>query len=317
MVNARRSTSLVSLGLIKFNYKGNSQDMIQNAARELGQKAEDTQALFDLLVMDIVYHGALEGDCELTDSDRDYIFYSTRPKRFKILKDRDQDTKKTHLRGWACAIRDNGSLISNSRLKRVMKALDKNEAAANELLKDYWNGVLCGTEGLSSADNQEFYIHTNRFTIQAGTEATPLFRCDTCGKVTMHNCKNFCQNVRCGGRLQPISREAILAEDHYAKLYQSEEMKPLHIKEHTAQLGREQQQKYQEMFINKKINALSCSTTFEMGVDVGDLETVFLRNMPPSPANYVQRAGRAGRGLNTASCYRSCRTGTRDCLRNK
>ena len=50
MVNARRSTSLVSLGLIKFNYKGNSQDMIQNAARELGQKAEDTQALFDLLV---------------------------------------------------------------------------------------------------------------------------------------------------------------------------------------------------------------------------------------------------------------------------
>lgn len=301
MVNARRSTSLVSLGLIKFNYKGNSQDMIQNAARELGQKAEDTQALFDLLVMDIVYHGALEGGCELTDSDRDYIFYSTRPKRFKKLKDRDQDTKKTHLRGWACAIRDNGSLISNSRLKRVMKALDKNEAAANELLKDYWNGVLCGTEGLSSADNQEFYIHTNRFTIQAGTEATPLFRCDTCGKVTMHNCKNFCQNVRCGGRLQPISREAILAEDHYAKLYQSEEMKPLHIKEHTAQLGREQQQKYQEMFINKKINALSCSTTFEMGVDVGDLETVFLRNMPPSPANYVQRAGRAGRGLNTAS----------------
>ena len=51
-------------------------------------------------------------------------------------------------------------------------------------------------------------------------------------------------------------------------------MSPLHIKEHTAQLGRAEQQKYQELFINKDINALSCSTTFEMGVDVGDLETV-------------------------------------------
>lgn len=78
-------------------------------------------------------------------------------------------------------------------------------------------------------------------------------------------------------------------------------MQPLHIKEHTAQLGREEQQKYQEMFVNKEINALSCSTTFEMGVDVGDLETVYLRNMPPSPANYVQRAGRAGRGKNAAA----------------
>ena len=87
----------------------------------------------------------------------------------------------------------------------------------------------------------------------------------------------------------------------YAKLYQSTLMQPLHIKEHTSQLGREEQQKYQEMFVNKEINALSCSTTFEMGVDVGDLETVYLRNMPPSPANYVQRAGRAGRGKNAAA----------------
>ena len=120
--------------------------------------------------------------------------------------------------------------------------------------------------------------------------------CDVCGKTTTMNCKDMCTTLKCSGHLRRITHDSLLKDNHYAKLYQSSLMQPLHIKEHTAQLGREEQQKYQEMFVNKEINALSCSTTFEMGVDVGDLETVYLRNMPPSPANYVQRAGHAGRG---------------------
>lgn len=301
MVNARRSTSLVSMGLIKFNYKGNREDVMAGVADVYGQSIHDVKALFDLLAMDIVYHGALEGDCDLTDDDREYIFYSAKPKRVKRCKDLDKDKKKTYLAGWSASYRKNGNLLKNGRLKRVMQVLNLGEEDANELLQIYWDEVLRGEESLSTAGNEEFYFSTERFTIGAGAENVPIYVCDVCGKTSMINCKDMCTTLKCSGSLKQVSRTELLENNHYAKLYRSFLMQPLHIKEHTAQLGREEQQKYQEMFVNKEINALSCSTTFEMGVDVGDLETVYLRNMPPSPANYVQRAGRAGRGRNAAA----------------
>ena len=50
-----------------------------------------------------------------------------------------------------------------------------------------------------------------------------------------------------------------------------------------------------------------------MGIDIGNLETVFMRNVPPSPANYVQRAGRAGRRKDSAAYILTyCGTGSHD-----
>jgi hypothetical protein len=69
----------------------------------------------------------------------------------------------------------------------------------------------------------------------------------------------------------------------------------IRAEEHTAQLSSRAGSAYQRAFADGHINLLSCSTTFEMGVDLGDLSVVFLGNLPPTPANYRQRAGRAGR----------------------
>ena len=301
MVNARRSTSLVALGIIKFNYKGNTDELMSGVAEEYHQSLRDVKALFDLLVMDIVYHGAIEGSCDLTDDEREYVFFTSFPKRVKRCKDADLDKKKSYLLSWSSFINKRGKLQSNGRLVRVMRVLGLNEFDANDLLQMYWDEVLCEEAPLSTAGNSEYYLSTEQFTISSGTESIPLYVCDVCGKTTMCNCKDACTTLKCTGHLKQITHQSVLDNNHYAKLYCSSLMQPLHIKEHTAQLGREEQQKYQEMFVNKEINALSCSTTFEMGVDVGDLETVYLRNIPPSPANYVQRAGRAGRGRNAAA----------------
>ena len=65
--------------------------------------------------------------------------------------------------------------------------------------------------------------------------------------------------------------------------------------EHSAQLDGERLRALEGRFKNGELNVLSCSTTMEMGVDIGGLSAVVMNNAPPSSANYLQRAGRAGR----------------------
>ncbi|MDE6479778.1 MAG: DEAD/DEAH box helicase [Muribaculaceae bacterium] len=72
--------------------------------------------------------------------------------------------------------------------------------------------------------------------------------------------------------------------------------KPIFLSaEHSAQQSREDLDKYEAAFNAGHLNILSCSTTMEMGVDIGGISEVVMNNVPPKSANYLQRAGRAGR----------------------
>ncbi|MCC8037177.1 MAG: DEAD/DEAH box helicase [Bacteroidales bacterium] len=80
--------------------------------------------------------------------------------------------------------------------------------------------------------------------------------------------------------------------------------------EHTAQIDKHVAKKVQEEFLDGKVNILACSTTMEMGIDLGDLEIVLLNSIPNNPASYKQRAGRSGRDpkMRRSVCVTLCGT---------
>lgn len=78
-------------------------------------------------------------------------------------------------------------------------------------------------------------------------------------------------------------------------------------KDHTGQVPKEERELREQQFRAGEFPNLYCSPTMELGIDISDLSIVGMRNVPPTPANYTQRAGRAGRSGQAALIYTYCR----------
>lgn len=197
---------------------------------------------------------------------------------------------------------------TNKRLDLLTKLLarrsvpeEERERRGRDALNAIWltvqhrNGPLAALFDAASLGREAnlLRLHPGWWGVRA-LHDEPTWRCDTCGTVASFPFEAVCPMSRCSGALRAYSLER-RTDNHYFNLYTTMNPVPLSVREHTAQLKKEVARDVQQDFIDGKVNLLSCTTTFELGVDLGDLNAVMLRNVPPAPGNYVQRAGRAGR----------------------
>ncbi|MDT3725443.1 DEAD/DEAH box helicase [Streptomyces sp. DSM 41972] len=106
-----------------------------------------------------------------------------------------------------------------------------------------------------------------------------------------------CLRFRCSGHFVEDDRD--YTSDYYRRLYTFDRPGDVLTAEHTGALSRERRERVETTFKNRASafdpNVLTCTPTLELGIDIGDLSAVLLASMPPGPANYAQRIGRAGR----------------------
>ena len=181
---------------------------------------------------------------------------------------------------------------------KAVRAYDTTQSDASQIL------LQAGTDGT-------FRLNSDCLRIQP-VEPGDLFECGVCASLTSCNIRGICPRNGCPGQLTPADNER-LKENHYRILYENPNLPPaLRSEEHTAQIDSDTARKRQDEFKEGRIHLLSSSTTFEVGVDLGDLEAVFLRNVPPEPFNYTQRVGRAGRRETPGFALTYCRRNPHD-----
>ncbi|MGH2507761.1 MAG: Zn-binding domain-containing protein, partial [Ktedonobacteraceae bacterium] len=129
-----------------------------------------------------------------------------------------------------------------------------------------------------------------------------VFRCNVCGRLSHYSVAAVCPVRWCRGSLVHVSQQEVdkrfSPTSHYRRLIRERDLRPLRVEEHTAEIANQRRLEIERLFKGyeeESVDVISGSTTFELGVDLGTISSVFLANLPPRVANYRQRAGRAGR----------------------
>ncbi len=127
-----------------------------------------------------------------------------------------------------------------------------------------------------------------------------LYRCRKTGHVWPRSVAGCAPEIGCNGTLDQVTDDVLDADPRLGRLRHEYRHSPvfrigLWAEEHSAQLSPKQNRRLQDLFKAGIRNILSATTTLELGIDIGGLSAVLMGNVPPGKANYLQRAGRAGR----------------------
>lgn len=187
---------------------------------------------------------------------------------------------------------------------------------------------------LKKNETGELFLDPEKLRIQIGIDAT-WHLCRECTALLPITIRGHC--AACGAPeptdLDPGHSEYIRARKGFwrepvkATLSAQGSLRSISVEEHTAQLSNRDntrvhatteryELRFRDVQIDPKdrpIDVLSCTTTMEVGVDIGSLVAVGLRNVPPQRENYQQRAGRAGRrGSSVSSVFTYAQNGPHD-----
>ncbi|MDV3125281.1 DEAD/DEAH box helicase [Mycobacterium sp. 21AC1] len=289
--------SLEGLGLMRVALRPTT-SIPMRGFTSLGLTEDESWALLNELAKTVRLQGAVTVLDRVDVKDERFAPRNTRVRMKSIGSDRAKQ-----IISWS----PSGASATNSRITFLRKVLADlaNDTPAERILERCWKlleeSKLLAVEVERGASGYVYQLDHNQLSVSNGADYQ-WYQCDVCRLLTAFSVRGICPNSRCTGRLKPFEiPDAAEDANHYRTVYQTMNTAPLTAREHTAQWTADEAAEIQREFISGAVNVLSCSTTFELGVDVGDLQSVVMRNMPPKTANYVQRAGRAGRRAASAA----------------